>query len=122
MEKLGPWADRVSSDRAIGVEVIALRAGGKEQLDHYKLLQENVWAMIQEGFSEKIIQVGKTTADDLVWWFREVMVWRVSTSLLMNEEQTTDGSAAGIENLVPSIRRDLPIARRAIGRRSPSNA
>ena len=83
MEKLGPWADRVSSDRAIGVEVIAMRAGGEEQLHYYKMLQSNIWAMIQEGFSEKVIQVGKTTADDLVWWFRELMVWQVSKSLTL---------------------------------------
>ena len=78
MEKLSPkWTSRMSSDRAIGVEVVAARSGGKEQLEMYKLLQENVWAMIQQGFSEEIIEVGKTTADDLVWWFREQMTWKV---------------------------------------------
>ena len=82
MSKLGKWADKVSSDRAIGVEVIALRAGGQEQYEMYRLLQENVWAMIQEGFSEKIVEVGKTTAEDLEWWFRDVMTWRVSLVLL----------------------------------------
>jgi len=76
--KLGKWADRVSSNRAIGVEVVATRAGGAEQLEMYKLMMENVWAMVQEGFSEEIIEVGKTTAKDLEWWFRDVMRWRVS--------------------------------------------
>lgn len=42
----------------------------------YHLLQENVWAMIQEGFSETVIELGKTTANDLEWWFRDVMRWR----------------------------------------------
>jgi len=60
------------------VEVVAARVGGEEQLDMYKLMMENVWAMVQEGFSEKVIEVGKTTTEDLVWWFRDVMRWRVS--------------------------------------------
>ena len=78
MSKLGKWADRVSAKREIGVEVIAARVGGEEQLEMYRLMMENVWAMIQEGFSEKVIHVGKTTANDLVWWFRDVMRWRVN--------------------------------------------
>ena len=80
MSKLGKWADRVSAKREIGVEVIAARVGGAEQLEMYRLMMENVWAMIQEGFSEKVIEVGKTTATDLMWWFRDVMRWRVSSS------------------------------------------
>lgn len=72
------WASRLSSCRAIGVETVAARAGGQEQLDMYRLMMENVWAMVQEGFSEQVVQVGKTTAEDLEWWFRDVMRWRVS--------------------------------------------
>lgn len=78
MEKLGSYASRVSTNREIPVEVIATRAGGKEQLEMYRLLTQNVWAMIQEGFSEKVVKVGKTTSADLEWWFRDVMRWRVS--------------------------------------------
>ena len=78
MEKLGPkWASRVSSKREIGVEVVAARVGGDEQLGMYRLMMENVWAMVQEGFSDKVIEVGKTTAEELEWWFRDVMRWRV---------------------------------------------
>lgn len=29
--------------------------------------------MIEEGFSTKVITPGVTTADDLIWWFRERM-------------------------------------------------
>ncbi|RSH82191.1 hypothetical protein EHS25_006124 [Saitozyma podzolica] len=43
------------------------------------LMMENVWAMVQEGFSEQVVQVGKTTAEDLEWWFRDVMRWRIGT-------------------------------------------
>ncbi|KAK4689404.1 hypothetical protein P7C73_g695, partial [Tremellales sp. Uapishka_1] len=74
MEKLGhKWAKRVSSTRAIGVEVIAARVGGAEQLRMYRLMTENVWRMIEEGFSEAVVRVGETTASDLEWWFRERM-------------------------------------------------
>lgn len=72
------YASRLSSHRAIGVEVIANRAGGEEQLEMYRLLMENVWAMIQEGFSERVIEVGKMTPEDLEWWFRDYMRWTVS--------------------------------------------
>jgi hypothetical protein len=86
MSNLDPhWASRVSSHRMIGVEVIAKRVGGKEQLDMYKIMMENIWAMIQEGFSEKVIEVGKTTSQDLVWWFRDVMRWRVSFTRLVTK-------------------------------------
>jgi hypothetical protein len=44
----------------------------------YRLLMENVWAMIQEGFSERVIEVGKMTPKDLEWWFRDYMRWTVS--------------------------------------------
>ena len=27
----------------------------------------------KKGFSEKVVEVGKTTAEDLEWWFRDVM-------------------------------------------------
>jgi hypothetical protein len=79
LSKLGPkWSSRTSSNRAIGVEVVAARAGGQEQLGMYQVMMENVWAMIEEGFSEKVIEVGVTTTEDLEWWFRDVMRWRVS--------------------------------------------
>ncbi|ORY35910.1 hypothetical protein BCR39DRAFT_513004 [Naematelia encephala] len=79
LSKLGPYADRVSSERGIGVETVAARVGGEEQLSMYKLMMENVWAMVQEGFSERAVEVGKTTAEDLEWWFRDVMRWRFGT-------------------------------------------
>lgn len=82
LSKLGPkWASRTSSHRAIGVDVVAARVGGEEQLGMYKRMMENVWAMVAEGFSEKVVKVGETTAEDLEWWFRDVMRWRVSQSL-----------------------------------------
>lgn len=79
LSKLGPkWTSRISSHRAIGVEVVAARVGGNEQLEMYRTMMENVWAMISEGFSERGIEVGVTTAEDLEWWFRDIMRWKVS--------------------------------------------
>lgn len=84
LEKLGSkWSSRVSSERALGVETIASRVGGSEQIEMYKLLMENVWAMIAEGFSEKVIQIGETSSEDLEWWFRDVMRWRVGVCLFI---------------------------------------
>lgn len=70
------YRQRVSANRAIPVEVIAARAGGKSQLDTYRQMMENVWAMIAEGFSEAVIEVGVTTPTDLEWWFRDA-IWRM---------------------------------------------
>jgi hypothetical protein len=89
LSKLDPqWAARISSCRAIGIETIAARIGGEEQLGMYHLMMENVWAMIQEGFSEKVIEVGKTTAEDLEWWFRDVMRWKVALTRAGKEAKT----------------------------------
>lgn len=67
------WVERLSSHRMLGVETIAVRAGKQEQLDMYRQMMENVWAMIKEGFSEAVVEPGKTTSIDLEWWFRARM-------------------------------------------------
>ncbi|KAG8878302.1 hypothetical protein FRB98_006280 [Tulasnella sp. 332] len=67
------WADRCASERMIPVEIINLRAGGESQLNMYRLMMENVWAMIAEGFSLAVIEPGVTTAEDVEWWFRSRM-------------------------------------------------
>jgi len=72
------YRGRVSSHRPIGVEVVAARVGGEEQLGYYHMMQENIWWMIQEVFSERVIEIGKTTATDLEWWTRDTMRWKVS--------------------------------------------
>ncbi|KAK8849845.1 hypothetical protein IAR55_005181 [Kwoniella newhampshirensis] len=59
LNKLGPkWRKRVSSERAIGVEVVAARVGGEEQLKMYQLMTENVWRMIEEGFKHPYAREG----------------------------------------------------------------
>ncbi|KTD89126.1 M24 family metallopeptidase [Pseudoalteromonas sp. H71] len=42
-----------------------------QEIDMYKHIVAIAHAIIAEGFSSKVITVGKTTSDDLVWWFRE---------------------------------------------------
>ncbi|KAL7422645.1 hypothetical protein Q5752_001936 [Cryptotrichosporon argae] len=71
------YAARLEPSRAIPVEVVAARAGGREQLAMYRLLQENVWALIGEAFSARVVEVGTTTAADIEWWLRDVMRWRL---------------------------------------------
>jgi hypothetical protein len=80
---LGPkWSSRLDSERMIPVEISATRVGGAEQLGYYRnmqvrrdsslsctefrlmsscIFQESVWAMIEEGFSDKVITPGETT-------------------------------------------------------------
>ena len=42
-----------------------------QEVEMYKHIVAIAHAIIAEGFSNKVITVGKTTSDDLVWWFRE---------------------------------------------------
>ena len=42
-----------------------------KEMELYPKLISMTHAIIQEGFSNKVIIPGKTTADDLVWWFRQ---------------------------------------------------
>jgi len=55
----------------LGVEFVATKL--EAQLSYYRKLQEITWAMIEEGFSNKIVAPGVTTTQDLEWWFLEKM-------------------------------------------------
>jgi len=70
------WVDRFTSIPLIAIEFISYRAGGEGpegQLFWYRAMMESVWAMIDEGFSNRIITPGETTTTDVEWWFREKM-------------------------------------------------
>jgi hypothetical protein len=41
------------------------------EMRHYPKIVRTAHAIIAEGFSNKVITPGKTTADDVVWWYRE---------------------------------------------------
>lgn len=55
------WTKRFTSDPMIGVEYVAGRVNG--MLEYYRELQETTWALIEEAFSEKVIDVGATTTE-----------------------------------------------------------
>lgn len=62
---LGPkWSDRFVMQPMVAVEYISKMP--KQQLGWYRKLMETAWAMISEGFSEKVITPGKTTTEVLI--------------------------------------------------------
>ncbi|KAI0101097.1 hypothetical protein F4814DRAFT_105614 [Daldinia grandis] len=63
------WKDRFVLEPMLGVELVATMV--KSRLPWYKKLMETAWAIIEEGFSEKIIVPGKSTSWDIEWWMRE---------------------------------------------------
>ncbi|KAI0192766.1 putative lipoprotein [Astrocystis sublimbata] len=63
------WADKFVLEPMLPVEVIATMVPGR--LPWYRRMQETAWAIIEEGFSGKIIVPGKTTPSEVEWWMRE---------------------------------------------------
>lgn len=57
------YSSLTSSERMVPVEIIATRTGGEEQLSTYRGMMRLVWAMIEEGFSERVVKVGETTVE-----------------------------------------------------------
>jgi hypothetical protein len=43
----------------------------QKEMTYYPTLLKITHEIIKEGFSNKVIQVNKTSTDDLVWWFRQ---------------------------------------------------
>ena len=59
---LGPWwSGRLVNKPLLAVEVVGTMPSG--QLGWYRKLMETAWKMIGEGFSEKVIEPGKTTTE-----------------------------------------------------------
>mgnify|MGYP001156953847 FL=1 len=63
------YQSRVVSAEALAVSWLETRIDA--EIAHYKNMVAVAHQIIAEGFSAKTITVGKTTTDDLVWWFRE---------------------------------------------------
>lgn len=55
------WMDRTRNVPMLPVEFIARRVPG--QIDWYKSMMESVWAMVEEAFSERVIEPGVTTTE-----------------------------------------------------------
>ncbi|HTV02921.1 MAG TPA: M24 family metallopeptidase [Luteitalea sp.] len=63
------WTSRFKDAEALPLEMIAVRLPAEEA--YYRTMQEMVWSMTQEMFSERTITPGKTRTSDLVWWWRQ---------------------------------------------------
>lgn len=55
------WSSRLVNEPMIAVEYIGTMV--QDRLPWYRLLQETAWAIISEGFSEKVITPGKTSTE-----------------------------------------------------------
>jgi Xaa-Pro aminopeptidase len=70
IEGVGPvLAARFRPAEHLALEFIAARLPEEEVF--YQRLQELVWQMTQEMFSERTITPGVTRTSDLVWWWRQ---------------------------------------------------
>jgi hypothetical protein len=62
MEKLGKkWRGRLVSEPMVAVEYIGTMV--RDRLPWYRKMQETAWAIISEGFSERVITPGETTTE-----------------------------------------------------------
>ncbi|KAI5120926.1 hypothetical protein M0805_002906 [Coniferiporia weirii] len=71
-EELGErWTSKFVNVPMLAVEFVSRRVPG--QIAYFRKMQETVWAMLEEAFSERVVVPGETTTEDLEWWFREKM-------------------------------------------------
>ena len=69
-EALGePWTSRMVSMDGLPLELIALRL--PEEQAFYRKLQDLVWRLVDEMFSNRVVTPGVTRTSDLVWWWRQ---------------------------------------------------
>ncbi|TXI89991.1 MAG: M24 family metallopeptidase, partial [Burkholderiaceae bacterium] len=60
--------------RVVSAEPLAIRwleTRTEREMQFYPQLIRTTHAIIEEGFSERVIVPGVTTSDDVVWWFRQ---------------------------------------------------
>jgi hypothetical protein len=70
MDKLpGKYQKRVVSAENLAISWLETRT--KQEMLLYPQICRIAHQIIAEGFSEKVIQPGITSTDDLVWWYRE---------------------------------------------------
>lgn len=69
-EALGDrWVARLKPAEELPLQFIASRVADEDAF--YGQVQQLVWELIGEMYSGKVITPGKTTAADLVWWWRQ---------------------------------------------------
>ncbi|MCS5489353.1 M24 family metallopeptidase [Algoriphagus limi] len=61
--------DRVVSAQTLAVRWLETRT--PSEMATYRHIQELAHYIIQEGLSERVITPGKTTTEDVVWWYRD---------------------------------------------------
>lgn len=61
--------DRVVSAQTLAVRWLETRTAS--EMATYRHIQELAHYIIQEGLSERVITPGKTTTEDVVWWYRD---------------------------------------------------
>jgi hypothetical protein len=72
------WTSKFVLRPMLAIEVVGRSL--KSRLSWYKKLMETAWAMIDDAFSERVIESGKTTTEDVEWWLREKMqAWNYTT-------------------------------------------
>ena len=72
VDALGPLSSRLVTAEPLCIRWLETRI--PEELETYPMLCELTHAIIQEGFSSKIITPGVTTVDDVQWWMRQRML------------------------------------------------
>jgi len=69
---LGPdMMQRVKGDHRLGVGWLETRL--PEEIPHYQQAVAKAHAIISDGFTSGFITPGKTSRNDLVWWFRQTI-------------------------------------------------
>jgi hypothetical protein len=63
------WTARLKSAEELPLQFIASRVADEEAF--YGQLQQLVWELVGEMYSNRVIVPGKTRAVDLVWWWRQ---------------------------------------------------
>ena len=69
-EALGAeWTSRMKPAEGLAVDLIAWRSADEERF--YEDLTKLAWNIIETGFSNQVIEPGKTRTSDVVWWMRQ---------------------------------------------------
>lgn len=66
---LGPWTSRLVRAERLPLDYVSIRL--PEMLPAYRQMMQIVHALIGRAFSNEVIEPGKTTTDDVVWWLRQ---------------------------------------------------
>lgn len=66
---LGDYADRIVRNDRLGIGWLETRT--EAEMEVYPTIVRIAHAIIGEGFSDAVVTPGETTAEDLVWWYRE---------------------------------------------------